>query len=146
MNSIRWYKLSFCLVFIFFQCASGMQQLVAEYKRRYPETNLESLEAGLNLLVSKDLSFSQEEALVTDLVERVSKLYTTNPLGVENLIWQHYNKLYPYSQYMLKKWVKRNKQCFYCKATTACAIPCFILGVLIFSCTNFADYLAYFNN
>ena len=133
----------FGMAITFFSCVNGMgseatdlsaQECMKEYKRRYPHINLDSLDAGLDLLKSEDLNLFQEQALAADLVRQSEQLHKSDPNDVEKLIWEHYNRLRPSAKELFEKWVRGPRRCYRYKMTTAC----FILGTIIFSCTNFA--------
>lgn len=137
------------IVVTFFSCVNSMksetqlhaapeaQEFMDKYKRDYPGTTLDSLDAGLGLLKSENLNRFQEQALAVDLVQQAEQLHKSDPSGVEKLIWQYYNQLMPSIKELFEKWVQGPRRCYRCKVTTAC----FILGTIIFSCTNVAMQL-----
>lgn len=150
----------FGLVVLLFQCVNGMkvgdltyellldqkmdayntvevQKFMYEYKRGYPETNLYSLEAGFDLLKSGRLNLYKERELAADLLNQVEQLHKNDPTGVEKLVWQYYDQLMPSVKELFEKWVYRRRRSYRCKITTTC----FILGTIIFSCTNFVMQL-----
>lgn len=130
----------------FFSCVNGMrsettdlgaQEFMEKYKRDYPSTNMDSLDAGLYLLISGNLNLLQERALADDLVQQAAKLHESDPSAVEKLVWRYHSQLMPSVKELFEKWARGPRRRYHYKITAAC----FILGTIIFSCTNFVMQL-----